>query len=71
MGTLPFLEIKFQSFPSNQSRSSARQCVATAGDQRQEIHVTTKQKTIIVTGASQGIGGATAPVTMMPPRRFT
>jgi len=30
--TLPFLEIKFQSFPSNQSRSSAQQCVPTAGD---------------------------------------
>src|SRR3977135_1394840 len=61
--------MRFQSFPSNQSRSSARQCNPTAGDQdpstdghtrRREIHVTTKQKTIIVTGASQGIGAAVA-----------
>src|SRR5882757_4293811 len=55
--TLPFLEIRFQSFPSNQLPCAAREYGPTDGWKTQ---MTTKQKTIIVTGASQGIGAAVA-----------
>jgi NAD(P)-dependent dehydrogenase (short-subunit alcohol dehydrogenase family) len=65
---LPFLEIKFQSFPSNNLQWAARKWLprksdlnaASTATTKGETNMTTKQKTIIVTGASQGIGAAVA-----------
>jgi hypothetical protein len=65
------MEIRFQSFPSYQSQRAARQWLATEKalgqasvnaqtTQSRDIQMTTKQKTIVVTGASQGIGVAVA-----------
>jgi hypothetical protein len=65
------MEIRFQIFPSYQSQRAARQWLPTEKalsqasvnahtPQSREIQMTTKQRTIVVRGASQGIGAALA-----------
>ncbi len=63
--TLPFMEIRLQRFPSNQcQRAGPRIRCSNASEhrtkRRRRTQMTTKQKTVIVTGASQGIGAAIA-----------
>src|SRR5690349_21518138 len=57
--TLPLMEIRLQPFPSNQIRAALRQ-FPHAQTVSKEFHMTTQTKTVIVTGASQGIGSGIA-----------
>src|SRR5262249_51789289 len=58
--TLPSVEIRLPSFPSNQFPRTPAECPPRTQALHQEIHMSANSKTVIVTGASQGIGAAVA-----------